>query len=600
MRKACLALVALLVMLGMARSPQDAAAADRPPDGAAPPLGRPFISLAEYAAVNTSGPAYLRFKQWVDRAVFQNTPGYAYTPADAVVMHAITGNAAYLTHAISKADTLVAEAEILIAQGQRPVVSYDSYLEAWWSIEQIALAYDHGYDRLTAQQRARWTAYIQQTVYNIWHPQTASWGGTPHPWTGWGIDDPGNNYFFGHIKTTMYVALALQDTQLISFLRTEKFPQIAAYYANLPGGGTREGTGYGTAIGSLFDNFRLWKAATGEDLTSGTAHTRATLDYWIHATVPSGDRFAPIGDQARVSNPEIFDYHRNLMTHGMVLSPGTPEAGRAAWWLETIDLAQNSQGFTLRPTLLAAAAAPAPPTARLYHATGTGDLFVRSGWGEDALWMAAKAGPYDQSHAHNDQGGFTLHKRDWLAVTSNVWSHSGLQGNGAGTLGTAVHNTLRFTRNGALIKQNHSVSSMAAATQGAVTTIDANLAHAYSNNASLVRAWTRQFQFNAERQTLRVIDACQVAADVRAVFQVHVPVQPVAQPSGSLRAGDLEILPGGGTTVATVNMRTVDTDFNGGWRIDIANPGGCGYDVTLRAPSAMILPQRVYLPMARR
>ncbi|HEY1014495.1 MAG TPA: heparinase II/III family protein, partial [Herpetosiphonaceae bacterium] len=546
------------------------------------------------------GAQYLRFKQWVDRAVFQQSPGYAYTPADAVVMYAITGEAAYITHAIAKADALVAEAEALIAQGQRPAVSYDSYLEAWWHIEQIALAYDHGYDRLTAQQRTRWTAYMQQTVYNIWHPEQASWGGTPHPWTGWGTDDPGNNYFFGHLKTTMYVALALQDTQLISFLRTAKFPEIADYYADLPGGGTREGTGYGTAIGSLFDDFRLWKTATGEDLSQQTPHTRETLAYWVHATVPTGDRFAPIGDQSRVSNPEIFDYHRNLMIQGMALAPGAAEAGQAAWWLDSIDLTQNSQGYALRPALLEPAVAPQAPPARVYHATGTGDLFARSAWTEDALWLAVKAGPYDQSHAHNDQGSFTLHKRDWLAVTSNVWSRSGLQGNGAGTLATAVHNTLRFTRNGGLIKQNNSVSSMTVSTQGAVTTVNAALGNAYSSNASLVRGWTRQFVFNADQQSLRVVDACQVAADVRAVFQVHVPVQPVAQPSGSLRAGDLEILPGAGMTVATVNMRAVDADFNSGWRIDITNPAGCAYDVTLRVPSAMNLPRRVYLPVARR
>ena len=112
----------------------------------------------------------------------------------------------------------------------------------------------------------------------------------------------------------------------------------------------------------MFEDFRLWKAGTGENLATLTPHTRETLDYWVHATVPTGDRFAPIGDQSRVSNPEIFDYQRNLMLLGMALSPATAQAGRAAWWLEQIDLQENSQGFVLRPTLLSAAPQPVAPS----------------------------------------------------------------------------------------------------------------------------------------------------------------------------------------------------------------------------------------------
>lgn len=509
-------------------------------------------------------------------------------------MYAITGNEAYITHAITEAETLVVEAEQAIAQGERPPVSADSYLEAWWYIEQIALAYDYGYDRLTTQQRDRWRNYMEQTVYNIWNPQSAVWGQNSFPWTGWGTNDPGNNYFFGHIRTTMYVALALQNQPWIDFLQTTKFPQITAYYANIPGGGSREGTGYGTALGNLFEVFRLWKSSTGEDLATQTSHTRDTLNYWVHATVPTGDRFAAIGDQSRVSNPEIFDYHRNLMLLGMALSPNASQANHAAWWLNQIDLQENSQGFTLRPTLLSIPAAATMPNELLYHATGTGDLFVRSSWSADALWLAIKAGPFDQSHAHSDQGSFTLHKDTWLAVTSNVWSHSGIQA------GPEVHNSLRFSRNGTIIRQNYSVSSMITSTLNGVTTVEANLSNAYSNNASDIQNWTRQFIFNPQTQTLRVIDACQVSSNVAAVFQIHTPVQPRIHSDGSIWAGKLQIQPGASTTVALVDMRTQDSDFLSGWRIELTNPNGCSYDVTLTSHLADPLNQRVYLPMILR
>src|SRR5207253_6456201 len=115
---------------------------------------------------------------------------------------------------------------------------------------------------------------------------------------------------------------ASQNTALIEFLQTQKFPPLVDYYAALPGGGTREGTGYGSALNNLFGDYIYWKAGTGEDLANLTAHTRETIDYWVHATVPTRDRFAPIADLSRSSLPEIYDYQENLVHQAVVLSAG--------------------------------------------------------------------------------------------------------------------------------------------------------------------------------------------------------------------------------------------------------------------------------------
>ena len=40
------------------------------------------------------------------------------------------------------------------------------------------------------------------------------------------------------------------------------------------------------------------------DLGNANSHVTDSIYYWIHATVPTRDRFAPIGDQARNSMPE--------------------------------------------------------------------------------------------------------------------------------------------------------------------------------------------------------------------------------------------------------------------------------------------------------
>src|SRR5438045_9464146 len=65
------------------------------------------------------------------------------------------------------------------------------------------------------------------------------------------------------------------------------------------------------------------------------------------------------------------------------------------------------------------------PTA--YHAPGIGQLYARSAWTKDATWINFIAGPYDQSHAHQDQGSLMIYKGGWLAFDANVMSHSGLR-----------------------------------------------------------------------------------------------------------------------------------------------------------------------------
>ena len=45
-------------------------------------------------------------------------------------------------------------------------------------------------------------------------------------------------------------------------------------------------------------------------------------------------------------------------------------------------------------------------------------LFARTGWDKAAMWMSYVAGPYMESHAHQDQGAFTLEQASWQAIRS--------------------------------------------------------------------------------------------------------------------------------------------------------------------------------------
>jgi len=540
------------------------------------PTVRPFISLSDYTGVDHASTAYLRFKAAADDAVGGNPP-YNYSATHSVLMFDLSGQEQYIDDAIARVEQQVQDAETAIALGEAPAIAGDSYLEVGFDIEQLALAYDHGYARLTDAQRQRWASYAEQALFNVWNPSLASWGGVPHEWSGWSINDPGNNYHFSFLRATMLWALATQEPAWLQFLQSQKFGPLASYYAQLAGGGSREGTGYGTAQKNLFENYLYWRASTGEDLAALSTHTRDTIDYWLHATVPTRDRFAPIGDQSRSSIPELFDYHENLVHAAVVLAAGTPQAARGTWWLQHNSVDGVSQAFNLMGDLLPYPDAPAAPTDLAYHASAAGHFFARSGWDTEASWLAFVAGPYDQSHAHHDQGSFTFFKGDWLAVSSNIWSHSGLQNL------VSAHNVVRFERGGEAIEQNESAcvqSSMTYTNSAGVVSVHADLTNAYSGHASDILSWTRDLEFSGD--VLRVHDACTLASGVQPVFQLHVPVLPVVQPDGSLQAGGLHVIPLQPVTVNVVTLSGEDV-VTTSYRIELTAATGCAFDVELRA-----------------
>ncbi len=111
---------------------------------------------------------------------------------------------------------------------ERPEVAADSYLQAGPMIRDVALVLDWCAHEVTPSQRERWHRYASQAVWNIWNPEQAHWNGTPQPWSGWGTDDPANNYHYSFIEATMYWALAADDAAWLQLLEDEKWPAVAA------------------------------------------------------------------------------------------------------------------------------------------------------------------------------------------------------------------------------------------------------------------------------------------------------------------------------------------------------------------------------------
>ncbi|MFZ5635730.1 MAG: hypothetical protein ACOY82_04015 [Pseudomonadota bacterium] len=545
--------------------------------------------------VDRASPAFDRFRRWVDSAA-SGQPGYAFSAYDAALLYRLDPKPKYCDLAVAMVEKEVADAEAAIADGRAPEIAGDSYLEVGPRIAALSMTLDTCRTRIDDAQRKRWSEFAEQAVWNVWHHLRAHWGGRPRPWTGWSVDNPGNNYYYSFVEATLYWALASGNGEWMRFLNEEKIPPLIDYFAKLPGGGSLEGTGYGASHMRLFALYRLWRDATGEDIAAASPHANDSIAYWVHATVPTLDRFAPIGDQSRVSVPELYDYHRRLVLEARALSGDETSRALASWWLHRIAVDRMSNGFNTGHDLLAAGDPKAPaPTALFHHAKGTGHLFARSAWDRDATWLAFVAGPYNESHAHQEQGGFTLFAGDWLTVSENIWSHSGIQ------QGTETHNVLRFERatpigrqcqaprDDRVVHQCQPTVSTLVATPGAdgALTVEADLSAAYGEDSPVER-WTRRLDFAGRR--LRIEDRYATDADTRAVFQLQVPVEPQIRgreaTAGRLR---VRVLEPADATLTAFDWRQVDSaEFRSGWRLDIVggSAGGSGtYVVELEVVS---------------
>ncbi|MCA9520059.1 MAG: hypothetical protein KC609_03770, partial [Myxococcales bacterium] len=294
----------------------------------------------------------LAFQQIVDTSV-AGDPVYNFDWSNAALLYQLTGDESYCEAAITAVDAIVSDAETAIDNGQVPEVAGDSYLYVGETVAEIMLTYDWCYDKLSTDQRERWFAYSNQAVWNVWNHEQASWGGTPHPWSGWSVDNPSNNYYYSFLRATMILGLATKgekseaDTWLSTF-RTEKLDNqlFPTFKSDLIGGGSREGTGYGISMRSLYQLFAIWEASTNERLYDKTPHAYDTAFYLMHAVLPTLDYIAPIGDHARESTGKLFDYHREFMLVLTGFFADQPLGHVGQQWLSQIAVAEMSQHFT--------------------------------------------------------------------------------------------------------------------------------------------------------------------------------------------------------------------------------------------------------------
>lgn len=558
------------------------------PGGPTNPVEHPFTYMNSAnrsrlsALLSNADPAAVRFRNMVDNAV-DGTNYYGYEAWFSALMGAITGEAKYCADAVARTETWVVGEEALIAAGQRAEVAGDSYLEIGGYIGSLAMTFDWCYSSLSAAQRTRWINYANQAVWNVWHHEDAVWGGVAYPWSGWSVDNPANNYYYSFLRATMLLGLATQQDNPLAATWLTKFREekignqlIPMFNAQLSGGGSREGTGYGTAMKGLFALYDIWEASTGERIADLTPHTKASIPYLMHETVASLDRIAPIGDHARDSTAALFDYHRE---YGLLLAwlyRDDPLASPLRGWLASNAVPQMGNYFEYVHDFLYRD--PGQPSTALstlgtsYFASGVGDLFSRSSWATDATWMSMRMGPYTESHAHHDQLSFLINRDGWLAYDANIDSHSGIEQS------EEMHNLVRIEHGGTQRRQREGYSStvQALADNAAFTYAAADATALYDPN--FVNLVQREVVF-LKPNTFVIYDRVNAGAGSTFTWQLSSPIEPVAAAGtatyGSPAAMRVRTIVPAAVTQSVVDLEALPGDeFSGGYRYEAAQSSG--------------------------
>ena len=528
----------------------------------------------------TSTTAGMRFKSMVDRWV-SGQEVYAFPAWNAALVGQLTGDPKYCVAAVAAVDTGVVTAEQAIAEGNAPEVARDNYLAIGDTVGDLALVYDWCYGAIESDRRDAWLAYANQAVSNVWHPDQAQWGGKPMTWSGWAIDNPSDNYYYSFLRATMLLGLAAHDEVdgaadwLTQFHDTKLVNELVPMFdADLVGGGSREGTGYGISMRRLFELYDLWHASTGEDLATKTPHTRASTLAFIHATLPTLDRVAPTGDQARDSTAAFFDYHRNYLQELVALFPSDPLASRAQALLAKSSVPMMEEPFMYAYDFLYDNSdVPATSLEGLgtaYYAPGIGQIYARSSWDPHATWINLIAGAYTESHAHQDQGALMIYKDGWLAYDPVVDSTSGLRQE------VEAHNTLRIVEGTSTLAQKVGKTSQLLALHRGNGWLyaAADLTPTYAGHVGKLQ---REIVY-LEPDCVVVYDRVTTGASQQQVWQLAMPGEPriVGSETQMTASGHTLTIQRASPLSATgsVYSYATDSDFTGGFRLDETHAGG--------------------------
>ena len=179
-----------------------------------------------------------------------------------------------------------------------------------------------------------------------------------------------------------------------------------------------------------FNFFHTMKSAFGLDIAEDWPHVALLPDYVLWNRLPGGLEFG-VGDAFHLTN-EMPDQH--LYTHLAQIRHfygcSHPEQAALAAWLQgQCRQPSFNPAWPITPFLLTELDRSPPPLAPpatlplARHFEGMGQIFVRSGWGDDDTYAVFTAGGrFDgiQAQKHFDENSFMIFRKGFLALDSGT------------------------------------------------------------------------------------------------------------------------------------------------------------------------------------
>lgn len=417
-----------------------------------------------------------------------NTPQKAET-WDWALLYMVTGDESAATKAIQGADNLVACGWQCVAQSHSHFLYVRDYMRS------VALVYDWLYDKLTPQQRHDYISYMNMLMFLTWNatPEALQIYDTAH----WMTSNPNNNFFYGYILATAYVALAtdgenfgtfdyqgvthtcyyLMDSDqpngekftdlydlLMAKINEQMWPKLDT---RGKGGGWFEGENYGNASKRhLCDTLLILKQTTGQDMFNNPAHPfpREALYYEFYSIQPGDHVLYPGGDQPSIAQAPVRGYNRDLMLLLAEGMKGTVESEYAQYWCNHVQTNMDDIEVMIAFDFLLYHPEYPQRDHKLflptnYFAQGAGWVHSRSDWSNTATAVTMVSTDRIEGHQHRDQNAFVIYKGSdpsagyygWVMtegtpysnnVADDTWEHNTLivgdteqrWGNGAGKI----------------------------------------------------------------------------------------------------------------------------------------------------------------------
>ena len=376
------------------------------------------------AEVESGSAAWQFLRSNVD-AEMDTLDQYRTGPENIALVYLLTGDATYAASAYDWA--------VSIMDNDDP--TFDSYLHFGNIMREIAFVRNYCGDALDATQRSRLEAYLDRWTNELWFDNQGS---------GWGLEDPGNNYHMAFLEGTAYAGYALREAghpngqKYIDILldKLTRADGVMPYLdTRAKGGDWPEGTNYGQRSKQrLFSALGVVASMGDPVFFRASPFFAETVLYALYQIQPGGEFIYPAGDVARDSMMPVTPYEREIVQTATYWIKDDYARPYGRWFLQNVvpdytgpsfnarasyflDVIYNVEGETQTPESLPL----------FYRSPGTEWLNVRSGWDDGATSLTISAPTIiDQSHAHYDAGSFTMWKGGWQAVDAVTFSNDGL------------------------------------------------------------------------------------------------------------------------------------------------------------------------------